>query len=68
MFMAPIRLSDVQLAQVMDMARPLAPWQRSKFLEAVARHLSRKAIGDGAVHAAAALREVIASTNYRNVG
>jgi hypothetical protein len=66
----PLNLTDAQLATVMDLARPLAPWQRGPFLKAVARRLSGREIGDGSVHAAAleAVREVIESKNYRNVG
>jgi hypothetical protein len=39
----------------------LAPWQRDRFLQAVARRLTGQEIGDGSVHAAAvaAQREVI---------
>jgi hypothetical protein len=67
---SPIPLNDAQLATVTELARPLAPWQRGLFLQAVARRLAGREIGDGAVHAAAveAVREVIRSTNYRNVG
>ena len=56
-----IRLSDDQLEIVMGLARPLPPWQRGLFLEAVARRLEGAEIGDGSVHAAAvaAQREVI---------
>ena len=45
----------------MTLARPLAPWQRDQFLQAVARRLVGQVIGDGAVHAAAvaAQREVV---------
>jgi hypothetical protein len=65
-----IPLSDSQLKIVMDLARPLAPWQRSLFLEVVARRLSGQTIGDGVVHSAAvaALRDVMRDTNYRHVG
>jgi len=58
---AVIRLSDNQLEIIMGLARPLPPWQRSLFLEAVARRLTGVEIGDGTVHAAAvaAQREVI---------
>jgi hypothetical protein len=66
-----VRLSDAQLATVMRLARPLAPWQRKAFLEAVARRLcTGSEIGDGTVHAAAveAVAEVIRATNFRNVG
>ena len=65
-----IRLTDSQLATVMRLAGPLAPWQRSQFLEAVARRLAGQEIGDGTVHGACveAVNEVIAATRYRNVG
>jgi len=45
----------------MTLARPLAPWQRDLFLQAVARRLADVEIGDGTVHAAAiaAQREVM---------
>jgi hypothetical protein len=56
-----IALSDAQMAMLQDFARPLQPWQRSLFLEAVARRLAGQVIGDGSVHAAAvaAQREII---------
>jgi hypothetical protein len=56
-----IALNDQQLEIVMTLARPLAPWQRDQFLQAVARRLVGQVIGDGAVHAAAvaAQREVV---------
>jgi hypothetical protein len=65
-----LSLTDAQLATVMQLARPLAPWQRGFFLEAVARRLVGQEIGDGSVHSAAlaAVHEVISGTNYRNVG
>jgi hypothetical protein len=65
-----IQLTDTQLATVMRLAGPLAPWQRPQFLEAVARRLTGQEIGDGTVHAACveAVSEVIATTRYRNVG
>jgi len=68
--MSPIALSDEQLAMVVQLSRPLAPWQRKLFLEAVARRLIGIELGDGSVHAAAvaAVDEVIAATRYRNVG
>jgi hypothetical protein len=64
---AVIALSDDQLAAVMALARPLQPWQRPQFLEAVARRLSGVEIGDGAVHAAAvqAQREVLSGPAAR---
>jgi hypothetical protein len=63
-----IRLSDQQLETVMGLARPLPPWQRGLFLEAVARRLAGVEIGDGSVHAAAvaAQREVIVGTPRRS--
>jgi hypothetical protein len=65
-----LSLTDAQLSTVMELARPLAPWQRGLFLEAVARRLAGQEIGDGSVHSAAiaAVRDVINGTNYRNVG
>ena len=56
-----IQLSDQQLDTVMTLARPLAPWQRDQFLQAIARRLVGQVIGDGSVYAAAvaAQREVI---------
>jgi hypothetical protein len=56
-----ISLSDEQLKQVMELARPLAPWQRDQFLRAVARNLDGVEVGDDTVHSAAiaAQREVI---------
>lgn len=56
-----IALSNRQLETVMTLARPLAPWQRDLFLQAVARRLADVEIGDGTVHAAAiaAQREVM---------
>jgi hypothetical protein len=58
-----IRLSDAQLQIVMGLAQPLAPWQRRLFLEAVARRLTGREIGDGVVHQAAieAQREILNS-------
>jgi hypothetical protein len=62
-----IALSDDQLAIVMGLARPLAPWQRGLYLETVARRLSGVEIGDGTVHAAAvaAQREVLSGPAAR---
>ena len=56
-----IQLSDQQLDTVMTLARPLAPWQRDQFLQAIARRLVGQVVGDGSVHAAAvaAQREVV---------
>jgi len=56
-----IALNDNQLEIVMTLARPLPPWQRNLFLQAVARRLAGVDLGDGAVHAAAvaAQREVM---------
>jgi hypothetical protein len=58
-----IALTDEQMAMLQDFARPLQPWQRGLFLEAVARRLAGQVIGDGSVHAAAlaAQREVLAT-------
>jgi hypothetical protein len=62
-----IALNDQQLEIVMTLARPLAPWQRDQFLQAVARRLAGVEVGDGAVHAAAvaAQREVVSGSSSR---
>ena len=62
-----IALNDCQLEIVMSRARPLPPWQRTLFLQAVARRLVGVEVGDGAVHAAAvaAQREVINGSALR---
>jgi len=53
--------TDAQLATLKDLAAPLTPFQRSRFLELVAQRLAGREIGDGSVHAAAvaAQREVL---------
>ena len=49
----PIRLSDDELAAVMNAARPLAPRDRDRFLQAVAQAISElPEIGPGSVHRA----------------
>jgi hypothetical protein len=48
----PIALTDRQLDAIMAVAEPLAPADRSPFLEEVARLLQGREIGDGAVHRA----------------
>ena len=51
--MPPLSLSDQQLDQVWGAARPLAPQDRSKFLEAVAKELRGNVEpGDGDVYRA----------------
>jgi hypothetical protein len=49
---SPIRLTDAELAMVLQAARPLAPHQRGAFLQAVAGELVRLGdqVGPGAVH------------------
>jgi hypothetical protein len=48
----PIALTDSQLAAVTAAAQPLAPADRSAFLEAVAAALRGREVGDGAVYLA----------------
>jgi hypothetical protein len=55
--MTPIKLSDADLAAVLQAARPLARHQRDAFLQAVAAELSRLrgtnnsgTLGPGSVH------------------
>jgi hypothetical protein len=47
---APIALTDDQLDAIMSAAQPLAPADRSPFLEAVAAGLRGREIGDGLIH------------------
>jgi hypothetical protein len=48
--MPPLALSDSELDAIVEAARPLAPRDRAKFVEAVAVELSRcPVIGDGIV-------------------
>jgi hypothetical protein len=48
--MSPLALTDPQLEIVLAMARPLAPADRSRFLEAVAQALADvPELGDGAI-------------------
>jgi hypothetical protein len=49
----PIHFSDHQLALLHELAVPLAPSQRSAFLQEVARRLHGVELGDGAVAQAA---------------
>jgi hypothetical protein len=46
----PLALTDEQLDLLHRMAWPLAPADRSPFLEAVAEALQGQTIGDGVVH------------------
>jgi hypothetical protein len=64
-----ISLTDEQLEMLKVLARPLAPWQRGLFLQAVAQRLTDVEIGDGTVHAAAvaAQREVINGSGRKGV-
>jgi hypothetical protein len=59
-------LTDTQLQMVQELARPLRHWQRTKFLQALARHLEGKEVGDGSVHRAAldAQREVLNGSKH----
>jgi len=51
----PVRLSDDELAAVMNACRPLAPSQRDRFLRAVAVAITElPEVGPGAVHRAIA--------------
>jgi hypothetical protein len=56
-----IRLTDRQLQILRDLATPLSPFQRGRFLQLVAERLGDATIGDGAVHKAgkAAQKEVL---------
>jgi hypothetical protein len=51
---ALIALTDSQLDAVVRASQPLAPIDRSKFLEAVADALRGRVVGDGAVYLAIA--------------
>jgi hypothetical protein len=59
--MAPIALTDDQLATLRQFATPIPPRLRDAFLRSVARRLAAVEVGDGTMHAAcaAAQREVI---------
>ena len=47
----PLALSDSQITSVMQLAAPLSPHQRSRFLEMLAARLNgRRELGDGAIH------------------
>jgi hypothetical protein len=65
--MAPIALTDAQLATLRQFATPIPPSLRDVFLRSVARRLAAVEVGDGAVHAAcaAAQREVIDGARVR---
>jgi hypothetical protein len=56
-----IRLTDRQLEILRELATPLSPFQRGRFLQLVAERLTNITIGDGAVHQAgiAAQHEVL---------
>ena len=51
--MKPLHLTDQQLKVLRELAAPLAPSQRSAFLQDVARRLHGVELGDGAVAQAA---------------
>ena len=51
---SPIAFTDSQLPAISAAAQPLAPIDRSKFLEAVADALRGRVVGDGAVYLAIA--------------
>jgi len=65
--MAPIALTDAQLATLRQFATPIPPLLREVFLRSVARRLAAVEVGDGTVHAAcaAAQREVIDGARVR---
>lgn len=47
----PLALTDLQVTTIMQLARPLAPDQRTAFLEMLAAKLNgRREIGDGELH------------------
>jgi hypothetical protein len=48
-----IKLTDKQLETLRELAMPLSPFQRGKFLQLVAQRLAGITIGDGSVHQAA---------------
>jgi hypothetical protein len=48
--MTPLRLSDTQLRQILDVAAVVPHDLRSAFLEAVATELRGRDLGDGTVH------------------
>jgi hypothetical protein len=45
-----ISFTDQQLAALRAAAKPLSPWDRSRFLQIVADRLMGKDLGDGAVY------------------
>jgi hypothetical protein len=45
-----IHLTDAQITTVMQLARPLAPHQRTAFLELLVSKLSGREIGDGTLY------------------
>src|SRR5258708_34904667 len=48
---APIALSDAQITTIMQLSRPLAPAERTAFVELLAAKLNgRREIGDGELH------------------
>jgi hypothetical protein len=64
-----IRLTDVQLKILRELATPLSPFQRGRFLQLVAERLSGITIGDGTVHKAgiAAQREVLYASSRESL-
>jgi hypothetical protein len=60
--MAPIALTDRQLAQIKDLARLIPPWRRDEYLHELALRLRDVEVGDGVVHriAARCFRDVLA--------
>jgi len=64
-----IRLTDSQLQMLRELATPLSPFQRGRFLQLVAERLSIAEIGDGTVHKAgiAAQREVLSTSNQEGL-
>jgi hypothetical protein len=45
-----IRFTDAQIEALRELATPLAPFQRGRFLQPVAECLTGITIGDGSVH------------------
>jgi hypothetical protein len=62
-----IRLTDHQLEILGQLATPLLPFERGRFLQLVAERLADIVIGDGSVYAAGveAQRKVLLSTSQR---
>jgi hypothetical protein len=47
-----VRFTDAQIQILRELATPLSPFQRGRFLQLVVERLSGVTIGDGAVHKA----------------